>query len=57
MIENLFPTPIYYSIIDDLETVQEELSSCSKSIEFDINLKWGKTHYLSFHPPAFNQLL
>ena len=47
MIENLFPTPIYYSIVDNLQTVQEELCSCIESIEFGINSRWGKTHYLS----------
>ena len=47
MIENIFPTPIYYSIVDNLQTVQEELSNCIESIEFGINSRWGKTHYLS----------
>ena len=47
MIEYLFPTPIYYSLIDNLEEVQGELSDCVDSIEFNINQKWGKTHHLS----------
>ncbi len=47
MIENIFPTPIYYSIVDNLQTVQEEISNCIESIEFGINSRWGKTHYLS----------
>jgi uncharacterized protein (TIGR02466 family) len=48
MIENLFPTPIYYSLVDNLEEIQEELTDCVvESIDFSMNPKWGKTHHLS----------
>tara|TARA_B100000003_G_scaffold104883_1_gene93916 strand:+ start:133 stop:702 length:570 start_codon:yes stop_codon:yes gene_type:complete len=47
MIEYLFPTPIYYSEVDNLNEVQKELSDCVESIDFRMNPAWGKTHHLS----------
>lgn len=47
IIEKLFPTPIYVTIIDNLDAVQEEFDKCK--IEFhDIGFQdWGKTHKIS----------
>jgi uncharacterized protein (TIGR02466 family) len=48
MIENLFPTPIYYNIVDNLDEIQDELNACLvESVNFIMNEKWGKTHYMS----------
>lgn len=49
IIEKLFPTPIYVSIIDNLEEVQTELDNALPNIQFeDIGFSdWGKTHKIS----------
>ena len=51
MIESLFPTPIYYSFLDNIEDVQKEVLNCVNNLEFEMNDRWGKTHYLS--DPSF----
>ena len=46
-IENIFATPIYYTVIDDRENIQNEISDCINQLEFKINSSWGNTNYLS----------
>lgn len=44
MIENIWPTPIYYNYIDNLEEIQEEISGVMGSVIFmNPNPNWGET--------------
>ena len=47
MIENLYPTPIYYSLVDNVEDIQKEIGTCMKKVKFFIKKDWDPSLYLS----------
>jgi uncharacterized protein (TIGR02466 family) len=48
IIEELFPTPIYASIISNVDEVQQEIDAVYDKVKFNEPPKhWGKTHKLS----------
>ena len=47
MIENLYPTPIYYSLVDNVEDIQKEIRTCMKKIKFFMKKDWDPSLYLS----------
>lgn len=47
-IEELFPTPIYVSMVENLEEIQNEIDGVMKNLKFvEPPTSWGKTHLLS----------
>lgn len=50
MIENLFPTPIYSTIINNFDIVQKEVADSVKCEEYSYTEDWGKTHFISHKP-------
>ena len=36
MIEHIFPTPIYYDYVNNLEDIQKELGGCAETLRYDI---------------------
>ena len=47
VIENVFPTPIYSTIIHNLYEVQDEIDNKISGVKFTCPENWGKTHLLS----------
>tara|TARA_B100000029_G_C17274733_1_gene851174 strand:- start:149 stop:715 length:567 start_codon:yes stop_codon:yes gene_type:complete len=47
MIESLYATPIYYSIVKNKEEIQSSISNCIDNINFSMKEEWGSTLYLS----------
>jgi len=47
MIENLYPTPIYYEIVKNVNPIQEEIKSCIKDIKFFQKKTWDPSLLLS----------
>ena len=39
MIENIFPTPIYFDNVEHLENIQKELGGCAEGLQYDITDK------------------
>ena len=39
MIENIFPTPIYFDNVEHLDNIQKELGECAESLQYDITDK------------------
>ena len=54
-IRNLFPTPVYYGLVEDYDNIQKELSGCIDKIDFNYNKVFGQTHHLS--DPTFKENL
>lgn len=47
-VEGWFATPIYYNYIENVDSVQQELESAFKKLEFDKKQEWGEnTHSVS----------
>jgi len=46
-VDPAFVTPIYVSIVKDIEAIQLELGNRIKDIDFKYNNDWGKTHQIS----------
>lgn len=48
MIELLWPTPLYYNVINNIDEVQNEISSVMDSVNYhDPEPLWGSTHTIS----------
>ena len=49
MIENIFPTKLYFNIAKEkqLSNIQLEISNIIKDVQVDYNDEWGKTHKIS----------
>lgn len=54
-VQQLFPTPIYQTVVDNYDAIQNEILECIKEINFEMNPSWGQTHYLS--DPTFKEHL
>jgi len=54
MLEQWFTTPIYYSLVDNIDSIQDEIGSVINQINFSKKLEWGsKNHSLS--DPTFSE--
>ena len=47
MIENLFPTPIYYDFVSDNEAIKYHIDKIIDKVDFNMMKEWGDTHYIS----------
>ena len=52
-IDFLYPTPFYYSNVDDYSGVKEEVDLLVDNSDFDYHPEWGNNHKLS--DPTFSQ--
>ena len=46
-VDNLYPTPLYYSSVDNYSEIKEEISNLLLDIDFKTNPEWGNNHQLS----------
>ena len=53
MIEYLYPTPIYCCLVNEFESIQQEISRCMNKVDFQMKDSFGTTHYLS--PTSFKE--
>ena len=46
-IDTLYPTPIYYSQVENFDAIQTEVASVVEKTDFDTVPDWGSPHQLS----------
>lgn len=52
-VEAIFPTPIYYSVVDNLDNISREIDAALSKTNFSYKPEWGTTHHMS--DPSFSQ--
>ena len=46
-VQNVYPTPIYYSVVNNFDVIQEEIKESLVKTSLEMKEGWGNTHYLS----------
>jgi len=54
-IKDLYPTPVYFGLVEDKDEIQKEFSDCIGEIDFKYSKSFGQTHHLS--DPTFKEHL
>jgi uncharacterized protein (TIGR02466 family) len=47
MIEHLYATPVYNSVVKDYKTINYHIDKVIDRVDFNMKDEWGSTHYLS----------
>ena len=46
-VDPIYSTPVYYSIVNDWQSINYGISKVLDKVNFEIKEDWGKTHYIS----------
>ncbi len=46
-VDPIYSTPVYYSIVNDWQSINYGIDKVLDKVNFEIKEDWGKTHYIS----------